>query len=373
MSGELEAGGALITAGLASKALQDGEGHGHGDGGPCINCGTVLNGKFCGNCGQPAHIHRTLWHLVEEALHGILHFDGRFWHTLPKLTFRPGTLTHDYIEGRRARYISPLAAFLFTIFLMFFVFAMTGGPNIASNSEAADQDAIVAEVKADLAAEGLEMPPGLEAGLEAAAGPADADTPAQADVAASDAPADPVATPAPEDDVIYDEKADGTWQERWRRAVENGNINIGFGTPAEQEKIKKKLLNPDLLLYKFENSAYKFSFLLVPLSLPFVALVFLWKRGVTLFDHGVFVLYSLTFVSLMFMVIALMLKVPGGWLDGLATALPMALPVHMFFQLKGAYRLGWFSALWRTLFLQIAAMLCLSVFGLIIILIGLLG
>ena len=51
MSSELEAGGALITAGLASKAIQDSEGRGHGEPGPCINCGAVITGKFCGNCG----------------------------------------------------------------------------------------------------------------------------------------------------------------------------------------------------------------------------------------------------------------------------------------------------------------------------------
>ena len=36
--------------------------------------------------------------------------------------FRPGTLTSEYIKGRRARYFSPLALFLFSVFVMFFAF-----------------------------------------------------------------------------------------------------------------------------------------------------------------------------------------------------------------------------------------------------------
>ena len=91
--------------------------------GACPNCGAELHGEFCSACGQPAHLHRTLGHMVEEFLHGILHFDTRAWRTLPLLVFRPGTLTREYIHGKRARYISPLAMFLLLIFTMFAVFA----------------------------------------------------------------------------------------------------------------------------------------------------------------------------------------------------------------------------------------------------------
>src|SRR5690606_5903724 len=94
-----------------------------------------ISGKFCQACGQPAHIHRTLGHMVEEFLHGIIHFDTRAWRTLPLLVFRPGTLTREYIHGKRARYISPLAMFLLVIFSMFAVFAFTGGANLGVDPE----------------------------------------------------------------------------------------------------------------------------------------------------------------------------------------------------------------------------------------------
>src|SRR5439155_7755576 len=58
---------------------------------------------------QAAHLHRSLWHLGEELLHGLLHFDAKGWRTLPLLIGRPGLLTRRYIDGQRARYVSPLA------------------------------------------------------------------------------------------------------------------------------------------------------------------------------------------------------------------------------------------------------------------------
>ena len=39
---------------------------------------------------MPAHLHRTLGHMIEEFLHGILHFDTRAWRTLPLLAWKPG-------------------------------------------------------------------------------------------------------------------------------------------------------------------------------------------------------------------------------------------------------------------------------------------
>ena len=91
----------------------------------CANCGTVLSGAYCHACGQSSHIHRSLLHMLEEVLHGIFHFDTKAWRTIPALILRPGHLTKDYIEGKRTSYVSPLALFLFLIFLMFFVFSYT--------------------------------------------------------------------------------------------------------------------------------------------------------------------------------------------------------------------------------------------------------
>ena len=41
-----------------------------------------------------------------------MHFDARVWRTLPLLAFNPGRLTREWVEGRRTRYVSPLAIFM---------------------------------------------------------------------------------------------------------------------------------------------------------------------------------------------------------------------------------------------------------------------
>jgi hypothetical protein len=92
----------------------------------CLNCGTVLIGPHCHACGQHAHVHRTVGAFLHDLLHGALQFEGRIWRTLPKLLGRPGELTHRYIAGERVRFVSPMAMFLFCVFLMFAAFQIAG-------------------------------------------------------------------------------------------------------------------------------------------------------------------------------------------------------------------------------------------------------
>src|SRR5262249_53996614 len=76
---------------------------------PCANCATPLKGPYCYNCGQLAeNFQRSIGHLLVEGLESFFHFDGRLWQTLPKLALKPGQLTHDYVEGKRAYQIPPL-------------------------------------------------------------------------------------------------------------------------------------------------------------------------------------------------------------------------------------------------------------------------
>ena len=99
--------GGLITTGLAAEALDHpAAGHGaerHAASPNCPNCRAALAGSFCSDCGQRTPVNRTLTEVGHELLHGITHFDGKACTKLPKLVFRPGRLTRDYIAGKRAR------------------------------------------------------------------------------------------------------------------------------------------------------------------------------------------------------------------------------------------------------------------------------
>lgn len=50
---------------------------GHFAEGACLNCGTELTGKHCQECGQKAHLRRTIGAFFHDLLHGALHLDGK--------------------------------------------------------------------------------------------------------------------------------------------------------------------------------------------------------------------------------------------------------------------------------------------------------
>src|SRR3546814_2027857 len=75
--------------------------------------------------------------------------------------------------------------------------------------------------------------------------------------------------------------------------------NVKTGWARLDHGIKKANENPGLALYKLQMSAYKFSWALIPISVPFVALLFLWRRRYKLYDHAIFVIYSLDFMTLL--------------------------------------------------------------------------
>lgn len=370
---DIGAAGGAATGGLIAAAIEKPTGHAGESQSSCTDCGEPVCGKFCSNCGQPTHVHRSLLHLVEEVLHGVLHFDARIWRTLPLLLLNPGRLTREWIQGKRTRYISPLAIFLFTVFLMFFIMSF-GGASIVDTPSLDDQIADAQQGLADARAALAEADSDLQAGEPGAAG---VKAGMEAAVAAAErrvATLEEARTSGPREDGY----APGSWQAEMADAVRDGNVNIGIGDEKFQEKILHKLANPEFAFYKIQQTLYKFAFLLVPLSIPFVWLLFAWKRGFTWYDHGVFVLYSLTFMAIFTMGLSVLDRIAGdggGWWEvtfgSIGSILTLAVPVHMFAQLKGTYALGWFSALWRTFVLMLFCTLVLSVFLLVAILLGL--
>lgn len=354
----IEAAGDVITGGLMGRAIEPrhGEDRAGADGltheSACLNCRTPLVGTFCHACGQHAHVHRTLGSLGHDLLHGVFHFEGKVWTTMPMLFLRPGGLTRRYIHGERAKFVSPLALFLFGVFLMFSVFETVGPPiwphvNSARNGETLDMTKALVGARSELAK--------LERARAAAVASGRPTVALDRQLAE--------ARSSVEGLTAASKLADGLSDEDVKTMV-----RVDTGWPALDEGARTALKNPKLLLYKLQSSAYKFSWALIPLSLPFVWLLFAWKREYKAYDHAVFVTYSLCFVMFLFVGMALLraIGLDMNW------AL-LALPVHMFVQLKGAYRLGVVGALWRTFVLNIMAIFALSLFGVALLALGALG
>ncbi len=325
----------------------------------CANCGAIAERKYCPECGQSTHIHHSLLHLVEELLHGLFHFDTKAWRTLPALIMHPGELTRQYVDGQRTRFVSPLALFLFLIFLMFFVFGLTSNSSLESsishqisqdfNQSVQKQRQQIEEDERRLAQLSKEAPDRAMIEKKIVDGKAELLNFEKL-----------LSNEAQKNTSSLQPRTQNT-PESVRKNFEN-NMPI-LATPMVVNGVTHAIQNPELALYKFKNTVAKLAFLLVPISLPFLWLLFAFRRKFSMFEHAVFSLYSLSFMTILMMLCAILIAM--NWY-GLAIILLMSVPpIHMFRQLRGAYRLGIFASAWRTIALLFVALLSLLIFAVI--------
>lgn len=335
----------------AAAEIESAQKHGQ-DTGLCLNCGAHRLGAYCQACGQSGHVHRNLGGIGHDLAHGVFHFEGRIWHTLPLLLTRPGTLTRRYIDGERARFVSPLALFLFILFVLFAMLSVIGA-HLEWSGEGPGGDAARAKMALRMAQDGEQITV-LSRQRAQSTNPADVAR-LDKDIADKRVNAQALQT------AMEASRGELTWLKRvhtgWKR------LDKGLGKAAE---------NPNLILYKLQSNAYKFAWALIPLSIPFMWLLFPFSRCFNAYDHAVFVTYSLCFVSLLLVAITLadMVGVAAGWLLLLAC---VAVPLHMYKQLRVTYALGRWSGLARVVLLLIATNTAIVLFALLLIGLGLVG
>ncbi len=350
---EAEAVGDAVTGGLLGHAVEPHSGErddGHVKEAVCLNCGCELAGAYCHCCGQRGHVHRTVTTWWHDFLHSVLHLDGKFWRTLPMLVWRPGELTRRYAHGERTKFISPLALFLFTVFLMFAVFSVAGpdlGGDLGLSEPIEEAIAEEGEKIQDLKGERATATGGEAAELEEQI-----------------------------EEVQQDIRRLETLRQRGAAHVPLVEPETGEDNTFFEAAFKKAQANPELLIYKMQANAYKFSWALIPLSVPFVWILFLHRRRYrdefTAYDHLVFVTYSIAFMSvaLVAYVLTRVAGVPGALNGSVFMLIP---PIHMYRQLRGAYGLSRPGALWRTVTLLVFANVALSLFAMLLLLLGALG
>src|SRR5258708_3168998 len=91
--------------------------------GICANCGTAINGKYCYECGQKAHIGRLSMHeLFHEIWHGLTHTDKGILKLIKDLCFHPKSVYENYFKGHRKSYFSPVLFFLVTAGLLAYLY-----------------------------------------------------------------------------------------------------------------------------------------------------------------------------------------------------------------------------------------------------------
>lgn len=332
---ETQVMGDAIGAGLMARAIEPVAGEadaGHTHETACLNCGTPLMGSHCHSCGQAAHVHRTLGAFFHDLLHGVFHFEGKVWRTIPMLALRPGRLTREYIDGRRASYVSPLALFLFSVFLLFAAISATGGK---AELAIEDQVQIKAEASKELAQAQQALPTLRQkrAALQAT---------------------------GEETDDIDEEIA-----ERQRVIAVTGRLARGekiqsTGFSILDDAIDDASANPSLAVYKMQSHAYKYCWALIPISVPFLWLLFPFSRRFHFYDHTVFVTYSISFMTLLSTLAIVLGSIGASAFSGF---LMLASPLHMYRQLRGAYGVSRLGGLVRTAALGLFAFVALVIFA----------
>lgn len=425
MSGELAGAADILTGAAIARAVEPDAGEGQVASGNCLNCGTGLVGAHCHACGQKAKVHRTLHAFGHDILHSVLHFDGKIWRTLPMLCWNPGELTRRYVHGERAKFVSPLALFLFTVFLTFAVFNwLVPGAGQVNNifspdkldaEYQADRKEIlddIAKLQADKKEASVENQTAKEAiARELARQQSDLKSLDEAhsiNLRETEKAKSQIAK-AREDSKANIERLEaelkaareaGKPTQAIEAKLESERVDLRvmsgastfLGQDVEAETgdewrftdlnfpgaarlnaaVKKAAANPQLMIYKIQSNAYKFSWALIPISVPFVWLLFFWRRRFKMFDHAVFVTYSLTFMMMLTASFAVLIQFPATEAIG-GLMLAFVPPIHLYRHLHHAYETSRFGAFWRMVILSMFAMTALTLFVMLIITLGVTG
>jgi Protein of unknown function (DUF3667) len=344
MVGNFEAIGDAVTGAMLGRAVEPQAGEaadGHTHETRCLNCETPLSGPYCSECGQKAHIHRSVRAFFQDFIVGAFNLEGKMWRTLPMLAWRPGEMTRRYIAGERARFISPVALYLFTVFAMFAVLNFTGTLSPHSTTKHVQEGMKTGIVDDQKEIAKLELK-------------------RQTEVTAGRSVADIDRKIASHKESIAD----------IQKAMTGNFVNADADdeTPSWiRPFIENARDNPEMVSMKVQDAASKYSWLLIPMSVPFMWLLFPFRRRYNTYDHTVFVTYSLSFMMLLVITGSLLVAVGMSSLAGLLFFVP---PFHMYRHLKQSYELGKWGAIMRTMALVTFAFIAAALFMVAAVAIG---
>ena len=263
MSGELETLGAASSGAIIDRQTADLSGE------PCRNCGADVDGRYCPRCGQlAASFHRPVWSLFGETIADSLALDGRLARTLPLLFFRPGRLTKNYTDGKRARYVPPFRMLLLASLLFYLtLFALIGNAEwwndvrINAAASLAEQEQVSGENNSDI------------------------------------------------DEILL---PDGTIDRE--RARELLDEDTGADQVAVIERFYDIVEDPRLFIAGLERWAPRLSLLLIPTTILVIALMHVWRRRLYIYDHAIHALHLHAWLFLTGTIVMVAVPFVGGWL-----------------------------------------------------------
>jgi len=353
MEHEVEAAGMVSMGGLSSGThfpVQSGR--------PCENCGQIVPDRFCSTCGQlAADFHRPFWELISGSLADMFSLDGRLFRSVPMLMFRPGRMTRNYLDGRRARYVPPFRMFLLASVIFFLtVFTLSDELGWFDNW-------------------GLDLTPDREISLDVpeVAHQATVDSvPVSPETTGVDAQSPDSTTdgaedthqPLPLDELLLPNgKID---RDRLKQLVEErSDPNTDAAALATAylaaDHAATVYENQDRFGVRLRQWAPRFSVLFLPVFSLILMLIYAWHRRVYVFDHLIAGLHFQTFLYVLgtaLLLVAAMLPQISGWL---VVGGFFAIIVYLYRMLRVTYGSGRILSAFRTAILLIFSMILLAV------------
>ena len=133
---------------------------------------------------------------------------------------------------------------------------------------------------------------------------------------------------------------DPTDRAEFKKAFDAARAKSGMGWLIERGETAVK--DPQALLTAMEHWSHQFAILMLPIAALMLSLLFVFKRGVYVFDHLIFSMHSLSAQGLL---------LTGVFLAGLVVTweqwLLLLAPAHLFFHMRDTYRISTIGTLVR--------------------------
>lgn len=94
----------------------------------CLNCRQPLTGNenFCSYCGQKNTTKKLSFSVfINNVFNGFFSYDSRFWTTFIPLLTKPGKVSKDYVQGKRARFVNPFQLYLNVSIIFFLILGIS--------------------------------------------------------------------------------------------------------------------------------------------------------------------------------------------------------------------------------------------------------
>lgn len=86
----------------------------------CLNCDTLVDGKYCKTCGQKTSVKRiSAASILHELPHSLFHVDKGILKNITAVT-KPKETVFSYLQGKRAGYYNPFLFFIITTAVVLF-------------------------------------------------------------------------------------------------------------------------------------------------------------------------------------------------------------------------------------------------------------